>query len=205
MKVRFGTAAFSLAIGVAIVMPGVGDAAPVQWSGNGHWYEAVATPLSWSAANAAAAASAWMGTTGHLVTISSAAENLFVSALGEVGGFAVGGLQDPGAGTPSAGWQWVTGEPFVYMNWNAGEPNDLNGSEGGGGFSPPQEDFMTLVGITNADGLTWNDITENTNGYIVEYENLAAIPEPETYALLLAGLGLIGFAARRRKMGTVRI
>jgi len=27
----------------------------------------------------------------------------------------------------------------------------------------------------------------------------AAIPEPETYAMLLAGLGLLGFAARRRK------
>lgn len=28
----------------------------------------------------------------------------------------------------------------------------------------------------------------------------AAIPEPETYAMLLAGLGLLGFAARRRKL-----
>jgi hypothetical protein len=28
--------------------------------------------------------------------------------------------------------------------------------------------------------------------------NVAAIPEPETYALLLAGLGLIGFVARRK-------
>ena len=27
----------------------------------------------------------------------------------------------------------------------------------------------------------------------------AAVPEPETYAMLLAGLGLVGFAARRRK------
>jgi hypothetical protein len=29
--------------------------------------------------------------------------------------------------------------------------------------------------------------------------NVVAVPEPETYAMLLAGLGLLGFAARRRK------
>jgi PEP-CTERM motif len=28
---------------------------------------------------------------------------------------------------------------------------------------------------------------------------VATIPEPETYAMLLAGLGLVGFVARRRK------
>ena len=27
---------------------------------------------------------------------------------------------------------------------------------------------------------------------------MAAVPEPETYAMMLAGLGMIGFAARRR-------
>ncbi|MGB4812974.1 MAG: FxDxF family PEP-CTERM protein [Methylophilaceae bacterium] len=29
--------------------------------------------------------------------------------------------------------------------------------------------------------------------------SVAAVPEPETYALMLAGLGLIGFSARRRQ------
>ena len=29
--------------------------------------------------------------------------------------------------------------------------------------------------------------------------NLPAVPEPETYAMLLVGLGLVGFSARRRK------
>jgi hypothetical protein len=30
--------------------------------------------------------------------------------------------------------------------------------------------------------------------------SVAAVPEPETYALMLAGLGLVGFAARRRSI-----
>ncbi|WP_292992760.1 PEP-CTERM sorting domain-containing protein [Nitrosomonas sp.] len=33
------------------------------------------------------------------------------------------------------------------------------------------------------------------------YEYIMAVPEPETYAMLLAGLGLIGFSARRRMQG----
>lgn len=44
------------------------------------------------------------------------------------------------------------------------------------------------------DGVYFNDSTA-LRGTIT----LAAIPEPETYAMLLAGLGLLGFAARRRK------
>ena len=32
----------------------------------------------------------------------------------------------------------------------------------------------------------------------IGYEYILAVPEPETYAMLLAGLGLIGFSARRR-------
>jgi hypothetical protein len=36
----------------------------------------------------------------------------------------------------------------------------------------------------------------------VTVEGVAAVPEPETYAMLLAGLGLLGFTASRRRIAT---
>lgn len=39
----------------------------------------------------------------------------------------------------------------------------------------------------------------DTIGLRTEFSNVSAIPEPESYAMMIAGLGLLGFAARRRK------
>jgi len=46
------------------------------------------------------------------------------------------------------------------------------------------------VVLTHAQGI-------NNHGQVAA---ISAIPEPETYAMLLAGLGLLGFIARRRKI-----
>ena len=49
--------------------------------------------------------------------------------------------------------------------------------------------FGTGVTIASGNGFA----ATNVASYV------SAVPEPETYAMLLAGLGLVGFAARRRK------
>ena len=42
-------------------------------------------------------------------------------------------------------------------------------------------------------------VSDNTSGLTNYAFRVTAVPEPETYAMMLAGLGLLGFAARRRK------
>jgi hypothetical protein len=54
-------------------------------------------------------------------------------------------------------------------------------------------------------GSIWSDeqftfeIDRLTIAAVPEPENVAVVPEPTTFALMLSGLGVIGAAARRRK------
>jgi hypothetical protein len=54
---------------------------------------------------------------------------------------------------------------------------------------------FTFTGFTNLASVTW---TDNATYHQFDNINVAAVPEPETYAMFLAGLGLMGFMARRR-------
>lgn len=153
------------------------------WSGNGHVYEA------WNAANGisyqdAAAFSVTRG--GTLATITSDGERDAVLAnLGAVlPSTAYLGAQQASTETdPTVGWAWVTGEAWSYTNWNAGEPNDFNGS------ASEQNLEMYPTGL-------WNDIGDNSSGFntglLVEI-----VPEPSSSVGLLA-LGGLFFARRKR-------
>jgi len=55
-------------------------------------------------------------------------------------------------------------------------------------------------------GITFDEIRVSVGGdgqMLIDNLQVTAVPEPETYAMLLAGLGLLGFMARRRKESAV--
>ena len=103
----------------------------------------------------------WEGA--HLATVNSQAENDFLTAQFiqlETESW-LGGTDELSEGT----WRWITGEPWSFQNWQAGEPNDLN----------TYEDYLQLPSVWS--GL-WNDapggqsdsVFRFSRSYICEWE-----------------------------------
>lgn len=59
--------------------------------------------------------------------------------------------------------------------------------------------LFSLDTKTFAAGTYFAKVT-GTGTFAAHYSTVSAVPEPETYALMLGGLGVVGFIARRRKV-----
>jgi hypothetical protein len=159
---------------------------PVQF--DGHYYQVVpAYKISWEAAKAGAEQRTFQGVQGHLATIGSPEEDLFLDQLRRQVFNAlqptftarelwVGGFQVPCATAnpePACGWMWLNGDPIAptngaspYTNWLNGEPDNYK-------RTPDEMHRATedVLAIGLKDQFGWNDegTLPNVWGYIVEY------------------------------------
>ena len=165
----------------------LGNAVPY----NGHFYEFVSTPLTFTAAKSAASARSYFGLQGYLVTIADSFENKYVfqklSADAWMGASDEFSEINAATGTTTyanqtaaeGNWYWVTGpekgtkfatgnfpstvQPGKYLNWSNFEPNNAGGEHYAQFFS------------TNAG--KWNDLNNTNNlGFVCEYGGMSSDP-----------------------------
>ena len=119
-------------------------------------------------------------------------------------------LGDHSAGLPAGsflgpqapGWYYlaVFGLDVTPASGNGLTPDHYIGPE----VSAPFTQVITASGPGGASPLTgWapedpNEVESLNEGYRLRLSAVSVVPEPETYAMLLAGLGLIGAMVRRR-------
>ncbi len=189
---------------------------PLQWSGNGHYYDIVLGNSNWTTDLTNASLSEYSGVKGHLATITSLEENAFIlnsffhdtEFMVFIGGRDLGGLSLSPPSEDVGKWVWYDGpengiqfyqenssggtvtDPYNYANWALGQPN--------------RSDIHYLAMSLNTG--SWYDTNNGgytgapkaVSGYIVEYST--PVPVPGTIFLFVGGLmGLVGAKARQSK------
>ncbi len=176
------------------------EAVPVTFGANAYEYVGLDS-VTWFAADTAASGSVFMGTNGHLATITSQAENDFLVGLvtSNPSGFA-------GAWLGGNYTQWLrgpeAGSNLVYTNWNTAEPNNAGLMYMSIGTSTPNAigaaglgKWLDDSGVNGVPSVPADPVV----GYFIEYEGVSAVPIPAALPLFGTGLAILGFVGWRRK------
>ena len=95
---------------------------------------------------------------------------------------------------------WDTTTNTLLYNY-LGPTNIAGIANNGNGYGDWTLGTISLAGLPSTDGILfhaiWSGASDGAESFFIV--GTPAIPEPETYAMMLAGLGLLGFVARRRR------
>lgn len=169
---------------------------------NGHTYITVTASagISWTDAESAA-----IGMGGHLASVTSAAENMFIYSL--ISGDASLWTYSSGVNVEAKGpwlggilsgssWLWSDGAPFSYQNWQPHSPDNYQNVE----------THIRYYALNVTTGSTWDDAASdvsqypynpealNPHGFVVEI-----VPEPGCLTLVGLGAALLPMFRRMRK------
>ena len=141
-------------------------------------------------------------------TVGATSVDLIRNNYGSINNVSVDMSGTPGPGSLSQNFSAQQGATY-QLSWDYfknGSGTDLTVSFGGQSYV-----YAPAAAATSAS-LLWTALSTGTqtvtfaggNGFsgptLDNVTLTAAVPEPQTYALLLAGLGAIGFVAKRRKV-----
>ena len=101
-------------------------------------------------------------------------------------------LQELARGTTLDNTGWTANTEYTFT-FNFG-PNDLEVSSMVSRSSTSRASSVSRLAFYN-----FSQANVTYSAFEVVEGPFPAVPEPETYAMMLAGLGLLGFIARRRK------